>query len=618
MRPLRLTLLFVFIMVPAALAVTVYQIMPDAAELERLQERATEIGKRATPRPTTVLDRRGRLVGRFLQDRRIPVTRTELPDHLIAAFLQAEDRDFYEHRGFSLRGMLRALFVNIRKERLAQGGSTLTQQLARSLFLNREKTFSRKLREIILAVFIERQHSKDEILVAWMNQVFLGNHSHGVGAAARNYFRKAVRDLNPGESVLLAALPVAPTRLALHRNLPAARRRALGILRGMVRDGHLTAAEGRLWSKRRVRVMPGPAPGPRETGWVMDHVRRRLARKLAVFDPRQSGLLVHTSLDLEALRLLTGIAEDPGPDLESAVLAIDPANGGILALRGGRDYRRSVFDRNRWMARPAAAMVLPFLYAGALDQGLDLTSGLYGNGKGPPLIAGLLGRKTRESARLLSLRGTGTAAAALEKWGLSLKGKDPFELVTRFPITPLRLVRAYQILAAGGVEHPLWMIRRVEDDEGRVLYERRVSTGRQVADLQTTWLINYAQGLFAQNLSADLPASVRAMAATASGQTDGWLAVWHDRLLLLHWQGTESGQGRVSSSAAERAGGLLAGLRSAFARPVSGGWYSAIPPAGIRFVAVPPGRDLDPAIRSLPVSSARQFDLSTLPGKQVW
>ncbi|MFQ5693844.1 MAG: transglycosylase domain-containing protein, partial [Nitrospinota bacterium] len=204
--------------------------LPDVQDLERYRPSTV----------TRIYDRRNRLIAEFYVERRILVPLHRIPQHLIQATLAIEDNNFYDHIGIDLRGLARAFYQNLRARRVVQGGSTITQQLAKVLFLTPERSLSRKVKEALLALRIERTYSKDEILALYFNQIYLGSGAYGVEAAARTYFNKGVENLTLEEAALLAALPKAPSYLSPVRYPARARKRRDLVLHRMAALGYIT------------------------------------------------------------------------------------------------------------------------------------------------------------------------------------------------------------------------------------------------------------------------------------------------------------------------------------------------------------------------------------------
>jgi len=254
------------------------------------------------PLATKVLTRNGEVLGHFYREKRFLISLNEVPDVTVKAFLASEDARFYEHEGISLLGVVRAAIHNLKAGEIVQGGSTITQQVIKSLLLTPERSYSRKMKEVILAYRLENHLNKDEILTIYLNQIFLGSRAYGLEAAAREYFGKHARDLNLAESALLAALPKAPSRLNPYRNMDGARHRQVYVLSRMLDLGWITEQEYAQAVSESLELQRMPDPSWREGPYYLEEVRRQLIHKFGKDKVYEGGLIVHTPADIEHLR----------------------------------------------------------------------------------------------------------------------------------------------------------------------------------------------------------------------------------------------------------------------------------------------------------------------------
>ncbi|NTV43539.1 MAG: penicillin-binding protein, partial [Syntrophobacteraceae bacterium] len=252
------------------------------------------------PLVSTVYASDGSLIGEFFTERRYVIPLDEVPSHLIKAFLAAEDVRFYEHRGIDLPGIIRASLKNLQAGEIIQGGSTITQQVVKSLLLTPERTWIRKLKEAILAYRIDQYLTKDEILFLYLNQIYFGGGAYGVEAAARNYFDKHARELTLGESTLLAGLPKAPSRFSPLHNFSVSRERQNYVVQRMVETGFITAEEGR-------KALSEPLNFGKPKRWTLrdmdsftEEVRRLVEAKYGRDGLYKEGLRITTTLDPRA------------------------------------------------------------------------------------------------------------------------------------------------------------------------------------------------------------------------------------------------------------------------------------------------------------------------------
>ena len=317
------------------------------------------------------LDRYGQEIGRRGIRHDDSVKLEDFPDHLIKAALATEDRRFFEHWGIDPIGTARALSVNARSSGVVQGGSSITQQLAKNLFLSNERSMERKIKEAFLAVWLEFHLSKNEILKLYLDRAYMGGGTFGAAAAAEYYFGKSVKDLTLGEAAMMAGLFKAPTKYAPHVNLPAARARANDVLSNMVEAGFLT--EGQVQTARRNPATP--VDRKRETtpdfylDWAFEQVKHlttekklRGERVLIVKTPLDTGLQRHAEQVLENMLRQYGNQYEAD---QAAMVVMDP-DGAVRAMVGGRDYGQSQFNRATDALRQPGSSFKPFVYATAL------------------------------------------------------------------------------------------------------------------------------------------------------------------------------------------------------------------------------------------------------------
>ena len=392
----------------------------------------------------------------------------DLPVHVPTALLSIEDRRFRSHFGLDPLGLLRAAWVNLSTGRVAQGGSTLTQQLAKNLFLTPERSFRRKVQEALLALWLESRFTKDQLLEIYLNRVYLGGGAYGVDAAARLYFGVPARRLAIWQSAVLAGLPRAPSRLNPRANPRAAAERGAEVLRAMAATGALTEAQAVAEAER----IAFPTRPSRDSGWFADWVNEDLASRF----PGSADLTLRTTLDLrvqalvegrlEALLAGPGAAADVG---QGAVVVLDAATGAVRAMAGGRDYRRGPFNRAVSARRQPGSVFKPFVYLAALEHGLSpdstvsdlpLTLGRWSPGNGGwrsrgdlPLEEALAHSVNTAAVRVLARAGGAREAAAVAR-RLGLAGPFPNDATIALgtgEASLLELTGAFAAFANGGM-----------------------------------------------------------------------------------------------------------------------------------------------------------------------
>ena len=431
-----------------------------------------------------------------------------LPPYLVQAVLATEDRRFYAHLGIDPIGLIRASFRNASAGAVVQGGSTITQQLAKNLFLRPERTYLRKLQELIYAVWLEQRFSKEEILEIYINRVYFGGGTYGVEAASRRYFGKSSRFVSLPQAALLAGLLKAPSRYAPTRSVRAANARVDEVLNNMVEAGYLTAEQARAASKQPLKLT---AKGD-DTGYPypVDWVAELLPEYVGEHD---GDLIVETTIDAGLQRVsqqaLRRLLDEEGAELhagEGAAVVLDPL-GGVKALVGGRSYSTSPFDRALKAMRQPGSAFKPFVYLAALESGYRPDSVAY---DGPTTIAGWSPRnytgiyQGEISLRDALAQSTNTVAARLaaevgpwrvvrtaRRLGIQSRLHDrPSIALGTAEVNLLELTGAYVPFANGGQGVLPHIITRVRNGDGKVLYRRKRSTTGEVVALNFVSAMN--------------------------------------------------------------------------------------------------------------------------------
>ncbi len=324
------------------------------------------------------------IIGEFFIEKREVIALERMPNHLIQAFVAGEDARFFQHKGLDYLAIIRALLKNIFYGEIVQGGSTITQQVVKSLLLTPEKSLTRKIREAILSFKIEKYLTKEEILYLYLNQIYLGHGAYGVAVAADVYFGKPVEELNLAESALLAGLPQAPSKYSPHQHPEQAKKRQAYVLNRMVEEGFISHADSqkalhtKLKLKEKTHAPFGKAPH------FVEHVRKYLEEKYGKDAIYKAGLQVYTTLDLSAQAIAeeaieSGLREiekrqrypagETSPNLEGALICFDLETGYTKAMVGGRSFKKSQFNRATQALRQTGSAFKPIVFASALDKG---------------------------------------------------------------------------------------------------------------------------------------------------------------------------------------------------------------------------------------------------------
>lgn len=475
----------------AALWHHLFHDMPDLPSDEAMWQVSAEPASEFRASDGTLLEIRGPRYGRFVQ-------LGELPTHVPAAFLAAEDKNFYEHEGTDAVAIVRAMWANWRAGSTVQGGSTITQQLVKNLVLSPDQTFKRKAQEIRLAQRLEKRLTKDEILTLYLNRIYLGAQAYGIDAAARTYFAKPAAELTLGEATLLAGLPKAPSRLALDVNMDGAKARQEYVLGQMVDNGFITpsAAETALMEDVQLAAFE---PETR-FGYLIDMAAARVDELL----PRAPNDLVITlAIDPETqLKVHDAVVaqiEAKGEELavtQASAFFID-TDGRVIALVGGIDYAKSQFNRVTQAKRQPGSAFKTFVYTAALEGGLspfDVRDDVpieidgwrpsnYSRGNlGPVTLAEAFTTSLNTVAAQLGQEvGTDRVAEVAKRLGITSE-LDPVASIAlgTEEVSLFELVRAYAPFALDGRRVEPWLIERIEDTRGNTLYERQTVEGATV------------------------------------------------------------------------------------------------------------------------------------------
>jgi len=594
---------------------------------------------------------------------RIFVPLSRVPKLLQQAVLDIEDTEFYEHGAVSLKGMARAALRNLTSAKVKEGGSTITQQLAKSLFLSPERTFSRKMKEIQLAGEIERRYRKDKIFEMYLNVIYLGGGAYGMEAAARTYFSKSVGQLNLPEAALLAGLIKAPSLYSPFADIKRAKTRRDIVINRMKTLGHITQAQANAALAAPVTLRPFF----KERGttlYFVDYLRKDLELRYGQTALARGGLRVYTTLDLELQRTaaevlqngvkgiektLAGRRKGKGPQrdpagLEGALVAIEPATGEIRAMVGGLDYAKSQFNRAVQARRQPGSAFKPFVYATAFDRGFTPATlvddfptsySIPKNGayvewspenndrkfRGPVTLRQALEESINvPTVRLLEAVGVDPVAQLAHRMGIKSALRPEYGLALGVSeVNALELTSAYTVFGNRGMRVPATGIRRVTGQNGEVLEgdsrTRELVLSEEIAFLMTSLL----QGAVERGTAKGgrVPGwQVAAKTGTTQDAADLWFVGYTPTLAAGLWVGYD--QPRPIGSH-ETAGRLAAPVWADFMRRALKGMRNeTLPiPEGILPVRVNyrTGLPTDPGD---PNGITEYFVRGSLPDREAW
>lgn len=463
-----------------------------------------------------------------------------IPLDMRNAIVAIEDRWFYEHPGFNPVAILRAIYIDIRAKKKVLGASTITQQLAKNLFLTRKKTLGRKVEELVLAIILEQRYTKDQILELYLNQIYFGKGSYGIEAAARTYLGKSASELDLADSALLAAIPRSPSSYDPYINPDLALERRNHVLERMAALDMITEASRATAAATPLklsRLERGPAP------YFVDYVRKQLEDKYGSALVYKGGLRVHTTLNMDYQS--AAHAAFAAQDFQGALVAVDPETGGIRAMVGGRDYSASQFNRAVLAFRQPGSTFKPFIYAAALEDGWQqntlvedtpreyagYTPGNWRSEYWGPVVMKHAVAVSLNNAAVWTLHtiGVDKAIKLSKDMGITSLVAEDRNLSLALGgltkgVTPLELASAFVPFANGGLRYEVRAIQRVLDEDGRIL-EDHPPRGVRVISETTAYLITdmlkavleYGTG---KNLLVNRPA------AGKTGTTDEKISLW--------------------------------------------------------------------------------------------
>jgi penicillin-binding protein 1A len=539
----------------------------DLPQVQTLEEYRPSITSR-------VYSDNNKLLAEFFLENRRPVSLNDVPPMLVDALIATEDARFYSHPGIDFRGIFRALVRNVRARRILEGGSTLTQQLAKVLFLKPERSFRRKLKEMALALRIEQRYTKREILTMYLNQMYFGSGAYGVESAAHIYFGKSAKDLNIAECALLAGLPRSPKYYSPFKSPRSASSRRAYVLNRMVATGAITKAEAEDAKKSPLPVQTvgkssGLAP------YFVEYVRQKVEERFGSSILYSGGLNIYTSLNDELqtyaeeavsaglIKIESNRAKSPGHEpLQAAIIALEPSTGRIRAMVGGRDYKSSQFNRAVQALRQPGSSFKPIVYAAALERGYSPSELIDDS----PLTIKIDRKRTWSPENFThTYQGPVTLRSALvhslniptirllEKIGIDDTIQYARKLGIHSPLTPYpslalgsssltlaELTAAYAVFADHGIKQGPVSIMSITDSSGQILYMND-TLPEQVMKPEMAYLITYLlKGVIEQGTgwkARDLGRPAAGKTGTTNDYRDAWFIGYTPNLVAGVWVG---------------------------------------------------------------------------------
>lgn len=535
------------------------------------------------PQPSVIYDINGKVVKGLAAENQMVIPFEDIPESFKQAVIAVEDKNFYRHFGVDPSGILRAVIADVKAGKVVAGGSTITQQTAKNLYLTNERTLTRKLKELWYTLILEKKFSKNEILTMYCNSIYFGEGATGIEVAARTFFGKEARQLTSAEAILLAGLPNYPAGYNPYQYPEKAKARQKIVLERMVSEGYLSREESQAISRqslnyKRARFISGDAP------YFIAMVRQYLIQQYGERMVYQGGLQVYTTLDLSmqsaADRALAEGLKGKPAELQGALVAIDPSNGQIRALTGGRDYMQSSYNRVFALRQPGSTFK-PFMYSMAIASGWteadlvpceEVEFPVAGSAPYKPTDYGAEPYHWRDftikeavmiSDNVVAVTvnqrlGPARVARYTENFGFSnIKPVLSLPLGSS-EVTPLEIAAGYATFANGGIYSTPYSIVKVLSSNGTVLEENRPQQKRVIGVDNAYVITDMLTGVMQSGgTGAHLSGIINRPAAGKTGTTDNfkdaWFAGYTPYLCCAVWVGYDNNR------QVNLAGGMVAG-----------------------------------------------------------
>lgn len=568
--PIGRTILVVLFIIIAASAGVTLQVLGQLPDVELISS--------YVPSESTILySADGKILARFHQEEnRQVVPLSQISPYFIKAVIATEDPNFYRHHGLDFMGIARAAVKNFAYGRVVEGGSTLTQQLAKNLFLTKKKVLTRKLAEAILAVQMERRYTKEEILEMYLNQVYLGHNSYGIESAAMLYFNKHASDLTLAESAMVAGIIHGPELYSPYRNLKGAKLRQIDILNKLINQHSVSEKEAKLAAAEQLTFYPQNLKMRGEIApYFISYVLQELTDLYGEDMVYHGGLRVYTTLDTKmqfaAEKAVIDFIKNEGPKYkfsQGALVSIDPATGYIKALVGGADFIESKFNRATQAKRQPGSSFKPFVYIAAIEQGIMPNAIIQDapttfkvwvnkwNPKGtwaPKNFDGKFnGAVTMRYAlehslnipaiKLLEMVGIPNAINVAQKMGITSNLEPALSLALgASEVTVLEMTSAYGVLANNGVRVEPASIVKIESRDGVPLYKNQIQEKRVLDANVAAIMVDMMRGVITRGTGfrANIGRPAAAKTGTSQDFKDAWFMGFVPQLVTGIWVGND-------------------------------------------------------------------------------
>lgn len=502
------------------------------------------------------------------------VSLNEISPYLIDAIIATEDKNFYEHHGFDYLRIIKAMYTNLKSGSIVQGASTISQQYTKNMYLEFDKTWSRKLEEALLTIRLETQYSKDEILEGYLNTINFGQGNYGVENASNFYFNKSAKDLNLEESIILAGIPKAPNKYNPVTDYESSIERANIIAKVMLNNEVISNNEYNKLFNNNINIYGKVSEN--ESNMLM-YYQDAVYNELHSIDEipksliESGGLKIYTTLNSDAQQLMETVIEDnmKNSKMQVASIIVNPNNGGIMALTGGVDYSVSQYNRAINSKRQVGSAIKPILYYAALENGMVSSSTFlsepttfmfstnqsyspanynekYGN-KNITMAAALSYSDNIYAVKTHLFLGEDTLVNTAKRIGIKEKLEPlPSLALGTSELSMFDFARGYTTLASGGYKRDLFFIEKVEDMKGNILYEKKVNDELVLNESYTYILNEMMTSTYNSSFIDYSTPTVMSIASklsnkyaikTGSSGTDCWMVGYNPNILMMVWNG---------------------------------------------------------------------------------
>ncbi|MFS1511204.1 transglycosylase domain-containing protein [Chengkuizengella sp. SCS-71B] len=533
--------------------------------------RAQPLPATSIPQTSHVYDLQGQVIDRFyIGENREVVSLDDISTYVIQATLAVEDHRYFDHFGFDLKGVTRAAIVNLQNMDKEQGASTITQQLARNLYLTHEKTWTRKMKEAIYTIQLEMKYSKKEILELYLNEIYYGHATYGIQAASQHYFNKDAKDLTLAESTLIAGIPKGPAYYSPFLDYENSKSRQYIVLQAMVNSGLISDQEADVAYQETLNFNSNEQDNKAFAPYFVDYVRKLAIEKTNINeeDFNQGGYQIYTTLDTNAQKIAEEIVVEKmkGKDeLQVALISIDPRNGYVKALVGGSNYEKNQYNRVFANTRQPGSAFKPILYLTALQLNelsavsqfkSEPTAFSYDDGKKSYMPSNFgdkyphdyidLRQAIAESDNIYAVHtimqiGAENVISTARTLGVTSPMQPlPSLALGTYPVSPFEMAYAFGTIANQGIKAEPIAILKIEDAFGNTLYEAEPQAKQVIEPAYTYIMTNLMKGIFDSGGTGNRVSNIlkRPVAAkTGTTNTDAWMVGFTPELSTAVWIG---------------------------------------------------------------------------------